>query len=131
MYWLASSRIISVTFVTFYIYIYFTFQIRITFVLIEGLEFLRLSNLARQTIVTNGFQVQGDPQHFVYDKFDKLATGTYYWFLGEDFRGDMVPIYASHKFESYCLWICSLVQFRLNTSRIKAVVALIRLHSRV
>lgn len=69
---------------------YFTFQIRLRFALIEGPEFLRLSDLSRDFIISTDLQVQGDPQHFVYDKFDKKPAGTYYWFLGEEFRGDMV-----------------------------------------
>lgn len=66
------------------------FQIRLRFALLEGPDFLRLADLSRDFIISTDLQVQGDPQHFVYDKFDKKPAGTYYWFLGEEFRGDMV-----------------------------------------
>ena len=68
----------------------FLFQIRLRVALIDGPNFLRLSDLSRNTIIGSGFQVEGDPGHYVYDKFDELPTATYYWFLGEEFRGDMV-----------------------------------------
>lgn len=69
---------------------YLAFQVRVQFALLEGPDFLRLSDLSRNTIVSTGFQVQGDPQYFVYDKFETLPDATYYWFLGKEFRGDMV-----------------------------------------
>lgn len=68
----------------------FLFQIRLRVALIDGPNFLRLSDLSRNTIIGSGFQVEGDPGHYVYDRFDELPAATYYWFLGEEFRGDMV-----------------------------------------
>lgn len=68
----------------------FLFQIRLRVALIDGPNFLRLSDLSRNTIIGSGFQVEGDPGHYVYDRFDELPAATYYWFLGQEFRGDMV-----------------------------------------
>ena len=71
----------------------FTFQFHVRIALLEGPDFLRLSDLSRDSIVSTGFQVEGDPAYFVYDKFDKLPVATYYWFLGKEFRGDMVSFF--------------------------------------
>jgi len=70
----------------------FLFQIRLRIALIDGPNFLRLSDLPRNLIISSGFQVEGDPGHYVYDKFDELPTATYYWFLGQEFRGDLVSL---------------------------------------
>jgi len=70
----------------------FLFQIRLRVALIDGPNFLRLSDLSRNSIFSSGFQVEGDPGHYVYDKFDELPAATYYWFLGQEFRGDMVSL---------------------------------------
>lgn len=70
----------------------FLFQIRLRVALIDGPNFLRLSDSSRNSIISSGFQVEGDPGHYVYDKFDELPAATYYWFLGQEFRGDMVSL---------------------------------------
>ena len=36
--------------------------------------------------------MEGDPGHYIYDKFDELPATTYYWFLGQEYRGDMVSL---------------------------------------
>ena len=36
--------------------------------------------------------MEGDPGHYVYDKFDEIPAATYYWFLGQEFRGDLVSL---------------------------------------
>lgn len=71
---------------------FFWFQIRLLVALIDGPNFLRLSDSSRNSIISSGFQVEGDPGHYVYDKFDELPAATYYWFLGQEFRGDMVSL---------------------------------------
>ena len=70
----------------------FFFQIRLRIALIDGPKFLRLSDLSRNSIISSGFQVEGDPGHYVYDKFDEIPAATYYWFLGQEFRGDLVSL---------------------------------------
>lgn len=63
--------------------------------MIKGPDYLRLTDLSRDPIISSDIVVQGDPAHYVYDKFDKLSKVTYYWFLGKEFRGDMVSLYSS------------------------------------
>lgn len=63
--------------------------------MIKGPDYLRLTDLSRDPIISSDIVVQGDPAHYVYDKFDKLPKVTYYWFLGKEFRGDMVSLYSS------------------------------------
>ena len=62
--------------------------------MIKGPDYLRLTDLSRDPIIGSDIVVQGDPAHYVYDKFDKLPKVTYYWFLGKEFRGDMVSLYS-------------------------------------
>lgn len=68
------------------------FQVQLRFAVLEGPDFLRLSDLSRGTIISTGFRVEGDPQYFVFENYDKIPAGTYYWFLGKEFRGDMVGL---------------------------------------
>ena len=63
--------------------------------MIKGRDYLRLTDLSRDPIISSDIVVQGDPARYVYDKFDKLPKVTYYWFLGKEFRGDMVSLYSS------------------------------------
>lgn len=60
--------------------------------MLEGADFLRLSDLSHGTIISTGFRVEGDPHYVVFENYDKIPTGTYYWFLGKEFRGDMVSL---------------------------------------
>lgn len=63
--------------------------------MIKGPDYLRLTDLSRDPIITSDIVVQGDPARYVYDKFDKLPKVTYYWFLGKEFKGDMVSLHSS------------------------------------
>lgn len=45
-------------------------------------------------MINSGYEIEGDPGHYVYD-FGKPPVMTYYWFLGEEFRGDMVSSLCS------------------------------------
>ena len=72
------------------------FQIRMPIAMIEGPDYLRLTDLSLNLVISSGIQVQGDPGHFVYDKFEQLPVATYYWFLGKQFRGDMVSFSTNH-----------------------------------
>ncbi|XP_068699347.1 basement membrane-specific heparan sulfate proteoglycan core protein-like isoform X3 [Montipora foliosa] len=67
--------------------------VHLRFALLDGPDFLRLSDLSRNTILRAGFQVQGEQQYFVFEDFEKIPAGTYYWFLGKEFRGDMITSY--------------------------------------
>lgn len=74
-------------------YVKLVFQIRLRIALLDGPGYLRLSDLSQNSIVSSRFlKVEGDPGHFVYN-FENVPATTYYWFLGEEFRGDMVSLY--------------------------------------
>ncbi|PFX26969.1 basement membrane-specific heparan sulfate proteoglycan core protein-like isoform X2 [Stylophora pistillata] len=60
--------------------------------LLDGPNYLRLSDLSQDSIINSGYKIEDDPGHYVY-KFDKPPAKTYYWFLGEEFRGDMITSY--------------------------------------
>ena len=62
--------------------------------LLDGPNYLRLSDLSRDSMINSGYEIEGDPGHYVYD-FGKPPVITYYWFLGEEFRGDMVSSLCS------------------------------------
>lgn len=45
-------------------------------------------------MISFGYEIEGDLGYYVYD-FGKLLVMIYYWFLGEEFRGDMVSLFCS------------------------------------
>ena len=80
----------------------FSFQFRMPIAMIEGPDYLRLADSSLDSVISSGIRVLGDPGHFVYDEFDKLPVATYYWFLGKQFRGDMVSNESLNVFNLFC-----------------------------